>query len=132
MSISDLPCSAPPTISPANGLFITEGETNTLSCTAPHQDYEIENVYYVTSSDESDVHIDAISIIGKTRFVNSTANSTYLLNLLWTKDLVLRRKLDSIYCVVVYRDGSMICKSSSINITFIGMYYVATISATKY
>ena len=121
LSISDLSCSSPPTISLTNGIFITEREPNTLSCTASHQANEIENVYFV-NSDGNDVLADAtLNPIVTEEFVNGTENSIYSLKLLWTNDTVLKKKLDSLHCVVIYRSGSQICKSSNIHIVFLGM-----------
>ena len=122
LSISDLPCTAPPILSPPNGLYIIENEPNTMSCTVPHQAYEIENIY-VVNSDESDILIDAALnaiITEKVEFVNAT---TYFLRLLWTGDTVVRKKLDSLQCVAIYHSGSMVCKSSKIHVEFLGMYY---------
>ena len=100
-------------IAPSDLLLIPKGESSTLSCTAPCTNGSgIHIMYFIRPGNGQDKEnlriLDDPAIRQYLSIVNFTSTNEscrYSVDISWTEDKVIRRELDSLYCVFIY-DGT--------------------------
>ena len=113
-------------ITPSDVLQIFEGESGTLSCTAPcNNGSGIDNVYFIRP--DNGQHKENLSILddptlrqylSEVNITSTTETCSYSLEIFWTEDKFIREEVDSLFCVFVYDSTPDPCGTSIILVSF--------------